>query len=107
MIVSAHGNQVAEAVVLAGSSGGQSDTQQQGLLNNQYQYGRNQEAGETVLRIEDGNVFILNGGSAYFVLAVGSVVGSLYLYLLVHHERGIGIGGQHGLVVQHSTHVAV
>ena len=54
-------NQSFEPVLLAGCSGSQTDTQQQCLLYNQYEYGRYQEGGKPVGGVEDGYVLILDG----------------------------------------------
>ena len=99
-------NQFFEPVLLAGCSGCQTDTQQQCLLYNQYEYGRYQEGGKPVGGVEDGYVLILDGVGCYFILAGGSIAGTFHFNIRIHGERHVGVGSEQCLVIEQSAHVA-
>ena len=106
VIVAVDGHQIPEPVVLACSSGGKPDAEQQGLLDNQHQHGRYQECRETVCRIEKGDILISYRIGSDFILAVGTVAGTLYLNVGIHVQRHACVCIQQGLVVKQSAHVA-
>ena len=54
------------------------DTQQERLLYNQYEYGRYQKSGKSIGRVEDGYVFVFDGVGCYFILTGGGVAGAFH-----------------------------
>ena len=76
------------------------------MLDNQYQYCRNQESGKSVGWIIEGDILILYRVGGNLVLAVGGIGASLHFDVCVHGKRHVGVGSQQGFVIQQSAHVA-
>ena len=62
---------VGEQAPIAVGAGQQSCAQQQGLLDDEYQYGRNKETGEACLRIEGRDTFVFHRKACHLLLPDG------------------------------------
>ena len=91
----------------AACAGFHAHTENHRLLNDENQHCREEEGGETALRIEERDVLIFQGVRREFVLSVGRVAGALYLDARVHFQRHVGGRSQNGLIIEHTAHVAV
>ena len=102
-----HGEDAA-AETLARVARRHSDAEQQRLLDDEHQHGRDEECRETALRVVERRLLIFYRHAADFLLARRRAADvALHLYVLVHFERHVGGREHQRLVVEHGAHVAV
>ena len=100
-------HQILEAVALTSRSCSQTDTQDQRLLENQHEYGGDDEVAIAPGRIEDGHIFEVKRPRRDHILTVGIVARHFLLNLsshcLGHDDRGL----VNGFIGEHQRHIAV
>ena len=97
----------AKAVLLAGRSGGDADTEQEGLLDDENQHGGNEKRGKTILGVVEAHFLIGDGVLRHEVLLLSGVASACHFYAGIHGERHVGVCRENAFVIEHAAHVAV
>jgi hypothetical protein len=101
------GNDIAP-VALADTSHGHADAQEQRLLYDEHEDGRDEEARKATLRVKERHLFEVDRHTAYLILLFGGVVHiTAYLHILYLLEGGEVRAQDDAFIVQHTAHVAV
>ena len=104
--VAVDGHELGIAVVFARRAGRKADAEEERLVDDKHEDGRDEECRKAVLRVVEAHLLVGDGLGQDFLLFLGQARLVVHLDVGVHVERDVGVRGQEGFIVEQAAHVA-